>query len=248
MLQWSFIAGAWYFLHRLSERREALRQSELARHHLDAQFLEARLNALRAQVEPHFLFNTLAHLKRLYKANPPLARRMLDSFCEYLRAVLPQMRIEVATLGGELDLARAYLDVHKIRMGERLAIEFAVPENERLRPFPPMMLISLVENAIKHGLNPLAEGGTVRVSAESSPDLLRVSVADSGRGFSASRGTGVGLANIRGRLAAMYGAAASMTLVSNGSHGMRATIEIPVAGADATSRNKWDSRVSRESV
>ena len=226
---WGVLAAAWYFIQRANEREAALRESDLARHHLDTQLTEARLRVLQAQVEPHFLFNTLAHVKRLYKTDPVLARRMLDSFCEYLRAALPQMRSEGATLGAELSLARAYLDVQKIRMGDRLEVEIAVPEPERQRPFPTMMLTSLVENAIKHGLNPLPEGGVVRLSVESSPTSLRVVVADSGRGFSTSHGTGVGLANIRGRLAAIYGATARFTLAPNSPRGIRATIEIPAA-------------------
>ena len=186
---------------------------------------------MQAQVEPHFLFNTLAHVKRLYKTDPELARRMLDRFCEYLQPALPQMRNGSATLGTELALTEAYLEVQKIRMGDRLAVEIAVPDAARDQPFPSMMLSSLVENAIKHGLNPLAEGGVVRVSAEWSQQTLRVTVADSGRGFSASRGTGIGLANIRSRLTALYGTAARFTLAPNIPRGIRATIEIPALPA-----------------
>jgi hypothetical protein len=238
MMIWGTLAAAWYFLQRSTERQAALRASVLARRMLETQLVEARLQVMQAQVEPHFLFNTLAHVKRLYKTDPLLAKRMLDRFCEYMRAALPQMRDAVATLGSEVELAEAFLDVQKIRMGERLVIEIAVPRSERQQPFPPMMLVSLVENAIKHGLNPLPEGGVVRVSAEWSQQALRVMVADSGRGFSTSRGTGVGLANIRSRLAALYGPAARFTLAPNVPRGIRATIEIPArpvvaqAGAD----------------
>ncbi|HET9047045.1 MAG TPA: histidine kinase [Casimicrobiaceae bacterium] len=235
MLMWGLLAAAWYFLRRAEERRAALRESELARHRLDAQLALARLRTLEAQVEPHFLFNTLAHVRHLYDADPPLARQMLDRFCDYLDAALPQMRKEAATLGSELALSIAYLDVQKIRMGERLRVEIAVNDDDRRRPFPTMMLASLVENAIKHGLNPLPDGGTIRVSAESTGDRLRVVVADSGRGLTAARGTGVGLANIRGRLAAVYGAAARMTLSPNAPHGIKAAIEIPLAAPGAAS-------------
>jgi len=116
-------------------------------------------------------------------------------------------------------------------MGDRLGVEIAVADRERQQLFPPLMLASLVENAIKHGLNPLPEGGVVRVSAECSQQTLRVMVADSGRGFSASRGTGIGLANIRSRLVALYGPAARFTLAPNLPRGIRATIEIPAATA-----------------
>ncbi len=231
MMLWGILAAAWYFLQCSTERDAALRESELARSVLETQLVEARLQVMQAQVEPHFLFNTLAHVKRLYKTDPVLAQRMLDRFCEYLHAALPQMRNVIATLGSELTLAEAYLDVQKIRMGDRLVVEIAIPDGERQQPFPSMMLTSLVENAIKHGLNPLPRGGMVRVSAESSQESLRVIVADSGRGFSASRGTGVGLANIRGRLAALYGPAARFTLASNVPRGICAMIEIPSLGA-----------------
>jgi hypothetical protein len=227
MLPWGFAAAAWYFVERSTERRAALRASERARHRLEAQVAEARLVALQAQVEPHFLFNTLAHVKRLYRTDPARARGMLENFRHYLAASLPQMRAGGATLGSELQLACAYLEVQKIRMGERLAVEIAVPELDRARSFPPMMLISLVENAIKHGLNPVPEGGTIRIASESSPERLRVVVADSGRGLSETRGTGVGLANIHGRLAAMFGADATLDLAPNLPHGIRATIELP---------------------
>jgi LytS/YehU family sensor histidine kinase len=238
MMLWGILAAAWYFLQRSTERQAALRESALARRVLETQLVEARLQVMQAQVEPHFLFNTLAHVKRLFKSDPVLAQRMLDHFCAYLHAALPQMRNAVATLGSELALAQAYLDVQKIRMGDRLVVEIAVPDGERQQPFPSMMLASLVENAIKHGLNPLSEGGVVRVSAERSQEALRVIVADSGRGFFASRGNGVGLANIRGRLAALYGPAARFTLAPNVPRGILATIEIPAvpvarhAGAD----------------
>jgi signal transduction histidine kinase len=224
---WGILAAAWYFHQRATERRARLHASELSRRRLDAHLIEARLLALQAQVEPHFLFNTLAHVRHLCKVNPPLAHRMLERFCDYLRAALPRMRDRDATLGSELALASAYLEVQRIRMGERLAVELAVADADRHRPFPPMMLATLVENAIKHGLNPLPEGGTVRVSSESTVDSLRVVVADSGRGFSTSGGTGIGLANIRGRLAALYGGTASVTLTPNLPRGIRATIEIP---------------------
>jgi len=226
---WGLLAAAWYFHQRWAERRARLHASELARHRLDAQVAEARLQALQAQVEPHFLFNTLAHVRHLYTADPALARRMIEGFCNYLRTALPQMRDQYATLGTEIALVAAYLDVQKIRMGDRLAVEIAVSDADRGRAFPTMMLATLVENAIKHGLNPLPEGGAVRVSAESSAQTLRIVVADSGQGFSTSRGTGVGLANIRGRLAALYGGAARVTLAPNVPRGIRATIEIPAA-------------------
>ena len=168
--------------------------------------LEARLQVMQAQVEPHFLFNTLAHVQRLYQTDPARGRSMLDSFCGYLRAALPQMRGNGSTLGREVELARAYLDTHRIRMGRRLRFEIEIPNELLAAAFPPMMLLSLVENAIKHGLNPLREGGSIRTVAASDDGVLRVTVTDTGIGLSTAAyggGDGVGLSNIRARLAAI---------------------------------------------
>lgn len=227
-LPWGLVAAAWYFMRRADLRESALREVDLARRRLDAGMLEARLRMLQAQIEPHFLFNTLAHLKRLYRTDPPLGRLMLDRLCAYLRSALPQMRRQDSTLGREIDLACAYLDVQHIRMGRRLAIEVSVAGRLRAHPFPPTMLISLIENAIKHGLGPLPEGGIIGIEAHTQDDTLRITVADTGGGFAKSRGTGVGLANIRTRLAAIYGPSAQVMLAANLPRGVAATIEIPL--------------------
>jgi hypothetical protein len=232
-LPWAFIAAAWYFTERISERTAALRDAELARHQIEARIVEAHLQVLQAQTEPHFLFNTLAHVKRLYRTDPALGRKMLDRFCDYLHAALPQMRGDDATLGRELDLARAYLDVQKIRMGRRLVVDIDVPADIRGMTFPPMMLVSVVENAIKHGLSPLPEGGGIAISAMAHEHTLQVTVADTGRGFSTTKGTGVGLSNIRARLESMYGTAGRLALTPNSPRGIVAAIMVPVVAAPA---------------
>jgi sensor histidine kinase YesM len=229
-LPWGLVAAAWYFMRRADLRESALRDVELARRRLDAGMLEARLRMLQAQIEPHFLFNTLAHLKRLYRTDPLLGRLMLERLCDYLRSALPQMRRQESTLGREVGLACAYLDVQRIRMGRRLAVEVRVAESLRAHPFPPTMLISLIENAIKHGLGPLPEGGIIGIEARAQDDRLRVTVADTGGGFAKSSGSGVGLANIRARLAAIYGASAQVSLAANMPRGVAATIDIPLQG------------------
>jgi len=227
MLPWAFLAAAWYFAQRVAERTVTLREAELARHQLDARIVEARLQVMQAQTEPHFLFNTLAHVKRLYRTDPLRGRAMLDRFCDYLRATLPQIRGEGATLGQELDLARAYLDVQKIRMGKRLTLAIDIPADLRDRSFPSMMLLTVVENAVKHGLSPLPEGGSITISAAELDGTLRVCVADSGTGFSGTKGSGVGLSNIRARLASLYGSAGSLTLTPGAPSGIVAAIAIP---------------------
>jgi signal transduction histidine kinase len=226
-LPWAFAAAAWYFLNRANAREAALRVAEMARRQLETGTLEARLQTLQAQVEPHFLFNTLAHVRRLYQTDRIGARLMLDSFRAYLRSALPQMRVSSATLGHELDLARAYLDVQQVRMGRRLSVHLDVEAGLRDCAFPSMMLLSLVENAIKHGLDPLPRGGSIGVRAAERDGLLEISVTDTGCGIGEKVGSGVGLANIRGRLAAMHGSRAWLSLAPNAPSGARATIGIP---------------------
>ena len=224
-------AAAWYFADRGARRLATLRQEEAARDGLATRMVEARLSMLEAQVEPHFIFNTLANIRGLARAEPARALRMAERFATYLRGSLQQMRGPTATLGREVDLACAYLDVQKVRMGRRLGWVIDVPASLRMHPFPPMMLISLVENAIKHGLNPAIEGGTIRISAGSGEHDLTVSVADTGGGLTRAKGSGVGLSNIRARLTAMHGNAARLSLAANVPHGVVATIEVPLAAS-----------------
>jgi sensor histidine kinase YesM len=231
VLQWGLVVAVYYFVERSARRAAELRAAELERHRIEAQMLEARLQVMQAQVEPHFLFNTLAHVQRLYQTDPARGRSMLDSLCGYLRAALPQMRGNRSTLGREVELARAYLDTQQIRMGRRLGLGITVPDELLAAAFPPMMLLSLVENAIKHGLNPLREGGSIRIVAASADDVLRVTVTDTGAGFSTAAyggGDGVGLSNIRSRLAALYRGRARLTLRGNPPHGVVATIDVPL--------------------
>ncbi|MFZ6658831.1 sensor histidine kinase [Undibacterium sp. TJN19] len=195
------------------------------------QVSEAQMQMMQAQVEPHFLFNTLASVEYLIETDPPRAAAMQRSLIAYLRAVLPQMRENAAitNLGREADMIRSYLDLLKMRMEERLEVDFTMPEGLRSAAFPPMMLQSLVENAIKHGLECKAEGGTIKFYAEVAHNKLRVSVTDTGLGFGAmpSNGTGLGLQNIRERLKLIYKEKAQMIITPNQPSGVCVTIEIP---------------------
>jgi sensor histidine kinase YesM len=202
-------------------------RAEAERHQLEKNVLEARLQLMQAQVEPHFLFNTLANVQHLVETDPPAASRVLSSLIHYLRAALPQMREGATNLGREIDMARAFLEIHRVRMGSRLEFAIDVPDPLKGRAFPPMMLISLVENAIKHGVDPCCESGRVVIRAEESGGRLRVSVADTGEGISPAKGGGVGLANIRERLKALYGASARLVLEENAPRGVVASIEVP---------------------
>lgn len=200
------------------------------------QVSEAKVQMMQAQVEPHFLFNTLASVEHLIETDPPRAAAMQRCLISYLRAVLPQIRDQVAStnLGREADMIRAYLELLKMRMEERLTIDYQMPEGLRTAAFPPMMLQSLVENAIKHGLECKAEGGTIRFRAEVAHKNLRVSVSDDGLGFGAStsKGTGVGLQNIRERLKLLYKDQGQLIITPNQPSGVCVTIEIPYELAD----------------
>jgi sensor histidine kinase YesM len=204
-------------------------QNDAERHQLEKNVLESRLQLLQAQVEPHFLFNTLANVQHLVETDPNRASHVLESLIQYLRAALPQMREGATTLGREIDMARAFLEIHRVRMGSRLDFGIEVPAALESRAFPPMMLISLVENAIKHGVDPCCECGTITIRAAEEGDRLRVSVADTGEGVKPTQGTGVGLTNIRERLKALYGSSARLVLEENAPHGVVASIEVPIA-------------------
>ncbi len=191
----------------------------------------AKLSLLHAQVEPHFLYNTLASAQYLTRSDPARADEMLGNLITYLRHSLPRTEDSLSTLGEELERARAYLEILKTRMGPRLALQIEVPDTLKSIAFPAMMLQTLVENAIKHGLEPKSGGGTVWIIARQVDDALAVTVADDGQGFNVqSSGTGIGLKNVRERLRLAYGNAASFNIVANFPTGVAATINVPVAG------------------
>ena len=234
---WGFFNGLcvclfFYVKRREAQAQAALLEAEAARHLLAKQAAEAELKLMQAQIEPHFLFNTLASVQYLTETDPPQASRLLGHLLEYLRAAVPQLRSASTTLGQELEMVEAYLSILKMRMGPRLAFAIDVPDALRAQPFPPVLLISVVENAVEHGLEPQAAGGTVRIEATQTGDRLRIAVTDTGRGLAAAParpGQGVGLANVRERIAALYGAQGRFALEDRAGGGAQATIEIPAA-------------------
>jgi signal transduction histidine kinase len=190
----------------------------------------ARMQLLEAQVEPHFLYNTLAHVVSLVDAEPPLAKRMLHRLIDLLRATAASASARV-TLGRELDLVRAYLDLIAMRMGPRLAWSIDAPADLAGVEVPPMLLQPVVENAIKHGLEPNVSGGRVDVRARREDGALVLTVTDTGVGVAATRrvdSTGVGLANLRARLAATFDGAATLRLADHAPSGTEVTISIPL--------------------
>jgi hypothetical protein len=224
---WGLAAAAWYGLRRAQLHAAEVSRSELAGDELRASSAQARLQVLQAQVEPHFLFNTLAHVKWLFRRDPANGRRMLDRLIDYLRAALPRVRQPTATLGEELELARAYLDIQQLRIGGRLAFTIEVPDEIAAFRFPPLMLLTLVENAIKHGIAPQTGGGAIAIRAQVDANVLRIEVRDTGAGLREASGRGMGLSNVRARLAALFGSGARLVIEPNPPHGVVAAIEIP---------------------
>jgi signal transduction histidine kinase len=210
---------------------DSLHRAELDRLQLQSELAAGRLQLLQAQIEPHFLFNSLANVRRLLRTDGPSGRSMLADLLRYLESALPQLREETPTLAREMEVVRAFLGVHQVRMGRRLTVDIDVPAELGQRVVPPMMLLTLVENALKHGLQPLLEGGAIRIGASADPSTLRMHVADTGKGLGTSLGSGTGLANIRARLRSMYGADAQLSLRVNEPRGVVATIELPLAPA-----------------
>lgn len=202
---------------------------------LERTVLEARMEALQAQIEPHFLFNTLASIDQLIQIDPPRASKMQQSLIRYLRSAMPQMREGGRpTLGQQVELSRAFLEIMQVRMESRLVPSVTVPDGLRSAIFPSMMLQTLVENAIKHGLEPKAEGGALDIQAEVRDGALEVSVNDTGLGFAPKGAGGVGLANIRERLKVLYGGRAELIIMVPLQGGTRATIRVPYEVAPQT--------------
>jgi LytS/YehU family sensor histidine kinase len=227
-------AGTWLYVRVEEQSLAAAHQCEVEAEGLEAQLARARLRVLEAQIEPHFLFNVLATVKCLLHSDPSTADRMLENLMRYLSMALPDVRVAPSTLGRESALARAYLDIEKIRMGERLAYSIDIPSPLSEASMPPLMLTTLVENAIKHGIGPLPDGGHIAISARAHRATLRVEVSDTGRGFVTTSGAGLGLANIRARLACKFGQFSRLAFACVDPHGVAVSIELPLELAVAS--------------
>jgi sensor histidine kinase YesM len=231
-----------YFSLRTKEIRAEMRASE------------AQLRLLQGQMEPHFLFNTLANVISLIDADAPRAKHMLEALTDYLRASLGGLRHDDSTLAVELDLARRYLELMRTRMGERLQFEIVADDSLGRAALMPLVLQPLIENAVKHGLEPQVDGGTVRVKATrvkaDGQDSLQVCIEDDGPGLAVAArrprrtvaggpdGHGIALANLRERLLARFGTGAALTLSDLGdatgaNAGTRACLVIPWRSATA---------------
>lgn len=194
----------------------------------DKRAMEAHLKLLQAQIEPHFLFNTLANVNSLIDSDPVAASLLLDRLNEWLRAALAQARSDAATLGDELTMLENYLHILKTRFDERLRWQVDCAEDLRALPFPPMLLQPLVENAVRHGIEPKLGGGEIYVYITREQNMLHLLVSDSGAGLGEAVCEGAGLSNVRARVAALYGEAGNLSLKTNAVGGATAHLTLPV--------------------
>jgi len=205
---------------------------ELDRSHYERNALDARFRLLQAQVAPHFLFNTLANVRELVSIGSPRAAPVLESLIAYLRASVPRLNEPSSTLGQELELVQAYLEVMQMRMPDRLKFNVEADDAARAAKCPPMTLLTLVENSMRHGIDPAEEGGSIEVRALVRDGRVRAVVTDTGMGLTRSNeaiaGLGTGLANLRERLQLAFGGDATLTLSENQPHGVLAEIDFPV--------------------
>lgn len=211
--------------------RDRMVRAEAAAAQEKARAMQAQLQLLQAQIEPHMLFNTLANLQGMIAIDPEGAQKMLDQLIQYLRATLSSSRVDKTTLTQEFALLEAYLGLMSVRMGARLGFTLDLPHALRRASIPPMLLQPLVENAIIHGLEPKIDGGHITVSAKQDGAMLVLSVADTGLGLdapSAKSGTHIGVANTRERLLALFGAQSTFSLEPNAPQGALARLTLPV--------------------
>lgn len=212
-----------------SQLVRSLRKEQALR--MEKQQADLRLSVLQAQVEPHFLFNTLASIRALIRQAPDQSEATLDALVEYLRASIPKLRDHersTSTLGQQLDLCANYLEVMRLRTAGRLRYVIEADAALRALPFPPMLLITLAENAIKHGIEPKRGPGQVTISAACEDDRLRVSVIDDGVGLQLGVGSGLGLVNVRAQLDTLFDGRASFDLRNLPTGGVRAEMVVPL--------------------
>jgi signal transduction histidine kinase len=224
----SLVIGSVLFVReRQASAQAALQEARAHAERVQREALAANLRALQAQIEPHFLFNTLANVSSLVDREPATAKRMLDRFNGFLRASLAATRSDTTTLGAERELIAAYLDVLQVRMGPRLQYRVEVSDDVVDFRIAPMLLQPVVENAIRHGIEPKVEGGRIEFEARREAGAVVVEVSDTGVGFAQTTRGGVGLTNLRDRLRGLYGESATLSIGENAPGGTRVTIRIP---------------------
>lgn len=223
----SVLTAIFVLLRRRFALQRELAEAQLHRAAAERGRWEAHLRMLQAQIEPHFLFNTLATLAGLIEVDPARARDLLDKLVTYLRATLSRTRAAGGTLGDEIDLAATYLDICRWRLGDRLTTEISVDPTLLGMPFPPMLLQPLVENAVRHGVEPKPGPVEISITAVRAEGGTMLRVADDGMGLKGPPGGGSGLENVRDRLVSTYGKTARLTLEERPGGGACATIVVP---------------------
>jgi len=223
----SIISYFFSYRERISQSEALIQEERIKRLANEKEMAETNLRFLQAQIEPHFLFNTLSNILSLLDADLERGKSMLKDFIHYLRAALPKTRGETTTIGQEIEMIQAYLNIFKVRMGDRLGYRLDIPDTIKGYPFPPMLIQPLVENAIRHGLEPKIEGGELFIRGEKKRDIIRLEIIDTGMGFNEGEDTGVGLSNVRERLQSLYGGKGRLILEENRPSGLKAIIEVP---------------------
>jgi hypothetical protein len=226
------LAVAVYVRFRLARlAREAFNAAELERVAASREVLASRLAAMQARVEPRFLLGTLAQVETLYERDPQAGDRMLDGLIAYLRAALPQLRSPRSTLKQEVQLAESYLAIMRIRMGSRLECRIDVRPELGDTDFPPMVLLPLIDDALRNGLEPLPQGGTIAITADVDGDCIRVRIADDGLPRPPASSDDSGMATLHDRLSGIYGNTACLELTANAPQGVIATIKVSLETA-----------------
>jgi len=223
----TIISYFFYSRYRILETENQAKAEQLARMQREKELTEAQLKLFQAQIEPHFLFNTLANVGSLIESAPAQAKGMLDSLNQYLRVSLKRTREEATNLGQELELLQAYLSILKQRMQQRLDYSIVCAAELYALPFPPLLIQPLIENAIKHGLEPKIEGGQIQLSIEKNAQGLLIQVVDNGVGLNGPWHPGVGLNSVHQRVKNLYGDEARFEVASNPQGGVSAVISIP---------------------
>jgi histidine kinase len=244
-LEWLLLGGAATFIFLDARRARAeqrrLRSAEIERTRTAKRMLESQLQAMQARIEPQFLFNTMEQVRRLYELDARLAERMLDDLIAYLRAAMPQMRDTTSTVGREMALVRAYRDIVKVGLGDRLEAEFCISDESAGGRMPPMMLLPLIDHAISRECDACSSQRTLRISSDVALGRLRVRIADSASRFSALEASG-SLSSVRERLTALYGDRAQVQLICEHEAASQVTMEMPFE-AVGNSRDRIDSGI-----
>ena len=212
---------------KIADAESQAREEKIQRLISEKSAAEAQIKRLQAQIEPHFLFNTLSNILSLLDTEPQKGKAMLEDFISYLRISLAKIREDLTTLGMEMKMIQAYLDLHRVRMGERLTFSIDLPEALYGFNLPPMLLQPLVENALKHGIEPKIKGGEISIRASKANSLIRIEINDNGLGFAPGGKTGLGITNIRERLNTLYNGRAELVIKSPDSGGVLAIVEVP---------------------